>query len=98
MSAPSSDKAGIRQTVRALKEAGWELDYVDDREEITPVSTETTAIEAVTAVDEAFLHVTRGDDTGYVFFVMGNDPEEVICDHTVNLSVVLDPLTEGWWN
>ena len=38
------------------------------------------------------------DSTGNVgMFVMGNEPEEVICDHGLSLSPVLDPLTEGWW-
>ena len=96
MSAPRSDSAGIRQTARALSEAGWELDHVWDREEHTPVKTEDQVVAAVTAVDDAFLYVKRGTETGYVFFVLGNDPEEVICDHTINLSYVLDLLVEGW--
>jgi hypothetical protein len=96
VSAPSSDKAGIRQTIRALRAAGWELDYVWDREETIDVRTEGAAVDAVMAVDEAFLNVRRQNETGYVFFVLGNDPEEVICDHTINLSDVLDPLTDAW--
>jgi len=103
MGAPTTDRGGIEQVIRALRAAGWELDYVDDTEEKIPVSTEPEAVEAITAVDEAFLHVKKREsngvvyDTGYVFFVLGNDPEEVVCDHTTNLSDVIDPLTEGWF-
>jgi hypothetical protein len=32
------------------------------------------------------------------YFVYGNDPEEVVCDHGVSLSPILDPLTESWWS
>lgn len=103
MSAPESDSAAIRQIIRALREAGWELAYVDDREEQTKVKTEQEAIDAITAVDEAFLHLNRGKvgDLGpqrsYVFFVLGNEPVEVACDYTVNLIPVIDPLTDSWF-
>lgn len=103
MSAPESDSAAIRQIIRALRKAGWELAYVDDREEQTKVKTESEAIETITGVDEAFLHVNRGKvgdlgpERGYVFFVLGNDPEEVACDYTINLSDVIDPLTDSWF-
>lgn len=100
MPAPSSDKAGIRQIIRALRDAGWELDYVYDREDETYVATEGAAIDAIMAVDEAFLYVKRTENgvRGYVFFVLGNDPAEVAADYTVNLSNVIDPLTESWWD
>lgn len=101
MSAPTTDRGGIEQTIRALRAAAWELDFVDDGgDEKVPVTTEPEAIDAIMAVDVSWLHVKRTDgrfDNGYVFFVLGNDPEEVICDHTVNLSDVLDPLTRSWW-
>lgn len=99
MSAPSSDKAGIRQTIRALRAAGYALDSVnnggDDNE---PVTTEEEAIAEATASDSAALYVTRDGESSYVYFVLGNDPEEVVCNYTVDLEPVLGPLTEGWWN
>lgn len=101
MSAPSSDRAGIRQVIRALRAAGWVLVEVYDGEDDVPVSNETEAVDAVMAVDDAYLHVAEGTPTGprgWVRFVLGNDPEEVVCDHTINLGSVLDPLTEGWWD
>lgn len=101
MSAPSSDQAGIRQVIRALRARGWVLNFVYDGEEEVKVKTEQDAIDAIMAVDEATLVVNEGTVTGprgWVFFVLGNDPDEVVCDHTINLSGVLDPLTEGWWD
>jgi hypothetical protein len=104
MSAPTSDSAGIRQTIRALKADGWELDFVFDGEEDIPVSNEREAIDAITAVDDAFLNVKRMserypervNDTGWVRFVLGNEPDEVVCDYTTNLECV-DTLTRGWY-
>lgn len=100
MGAPSSDTAGMRQVIRALKAAGHTLDYVFDGEEYVPVNGEQEALDAINAVDQAWLYVTLPDGVvkGWIFFVLGNEPEEVICDHTVNLSPVLDPLTKTWWS
>lgn len=98
MPAPTSDRAGIRQTVRALRAADHTLDHVFDGGDNVPVRTETEVIDAVEAVDDAYLNVVLPNgDTGWVRFVLGNEPDEVICDHTVNLSPVLDPLTNGWY-
>lgn len=98
MAAPSSDTAGIRQTIRALRDAGYTLVEVWDGEETVRVKTETEAVEAITAVDDAtlFVRTPEGDRNPWVRFVMGNDPEEVICDHVDSLSPVLDALMDRW--
>jgi hypothetical protein len=98
MNAPSSDQAGIRQAIRALRAGGYTLDRVynggDDDE---PVSNEREAIAEIMAVDEATLWVRDSSGKAWgVFFVMGNSPDEVICDYHVSLSDVLDPLIDSW--
>lgn len=99
MSAPSTDTAGIRQVIRALRAAGHTLLLVDDGGEEITVTTEKAAIEAITAVDQAHLYVTLpgGESTGWVFFVLGNDPDEVVCDYTTNLDPTIDDLTSSWY-
>lgn len=98
MTAPKTDTAAIRQTIRALRAADYVLDYVHDGEEEVKVSNEDEAIEAITAVDNAHLFVTHATERpSHVWFVLGNDPEEVVCDYGVSLSHVIDPLTEGWF-
>lgn len=86
------DERGIRKAIRALRADGWELDRVYDGDPDVDVRTEKEAIEAVTAVDEAYLHFKRGDETGWIFFVMGEareeDPLEVACDYTTNLTAL----------
>jgi hypothetical protein len=102
MSTPSTDKAAIRQIIRALIAAGHTLAFVYDGEEDVPVTNETEAIDAIMAVDQAHLHVhlplqpLREQERGYVFFVLGNEPYEVACDYTLNLDPVLGPLTSSW--
>lgn len=99
MNTPGSDEQGVRQIIRALRAAGYRLVMVFDGEEEIAVSTESAAIEAIFAVDMAHLHVKHPETgvTGWVWFVLGNDPEEVAADYTVTLSHVIDPLTDSWW-
>lgn len=102
MAAPKNDESGIRQTIRALKRAGWDVFAVNNGgEDDEPVNTESEAIEEATASDEAYLYVREraggpGGDTAFVRFVLGNMPYEVICDYSINLDKVLTPLIDGW--
>jgi predicted fused transcriptional regulator/phosphomethylpyrimidine kinase len=98
MSTPTDDRAAVGQVIRALKAAGYKLLHVDNGEENVKVTTATEAIEAIFEVDQAWLLVLDPDTgaQGCVFFVLGNDPEEVVCDHTINLSDTLDPLLDSW--
>jgi hypothetical protein len=101
MSVPSSDSAAIRQTIRAFKEAGvvpFYVEYGSDEGEKVEGASEQAIIDAIMAVDDAYLLVRLPDGSeSHVRYVMGNDPEEVVCDYGVSLSFVLDALTESWW-
>lgn len=112
MSAPKTDEAAIRATLRALKNAQHVptfVDYGDDDGENVENATEAATIAAIMAVDDAILYVrlpaeTEADGTvlepseSFIRFVMGNEPDEVICDHGMRLAPVLDPLTERWYD
>lgn len=96
MSAPTTDKAGIRQTVRALRAAGYTLDSVEHEEDVT-VSNEKEAVHEATSCDEAWLWVKDPEGKLHgVYFVLGNDPDEVICDYHVSLEPVIGPLQDSW--
>lgn len=102
MGAPSSDKAAIRQVIRALRKAGYTITGGHDGEDFfevaADVSEDTLIDDYLTVCDDSTLHTWKdGEGNSHVYFVLGNDPEEVVCDHGVSLSPVLDPLTEGWW-
>ena len=107
MSAPSSDKAGVRQTIRALRAANHVITQVEDGasevHDFTPTASEDAIIAEVMSCDDGYLIVqlpeganTLGGNTSHVYFVFGNEPFEVICDHGVSLSPVLDPLMASW--
>lgn len=100
MGKPSTDKAGVRQTYRALKGAGYTIVVQDGAGEEFHGLNENDAIGEVMSCDDGYFLVfdADGNRVGWVWFVFGNDPEEVICDHATSLSHVLDPLTESWWN
>ena len=109
MTAPSSDKAAIRQIIRALRKADHVITGGHDGEdffEVAPdVSEDVLIDEHLMVCDDSTLHVdlplaegkaTR--ESSFVYFVLGNDPEEVACDYGVTLEPVLGPLTRGWWS
>lgn len=97
MATPSTDREAVTQIIRALKAAGYVLDYVNDGEESFPVRTETEALDGIFAVDEAVLYVDHPTERrSHVYFVLGNEPFEVACDYGVSLEPVMGPLTESW--
>jgi hypothetical protein len=101
MALPKTDRAGVQQAVAALIADGWKMKHVNDGGDTVLVNSGVRAIHAIMAADTAILTVTRGTGAPYsegkVWFVLGNDPDEVVCDYTTNLTV-LDTLINKWNN
>lgn len=97
MAIPKTDSAAAGQVLRALLADGWGVTCVWDGEEEVFVTTKAEALAALFSVDDASLHVAKGEQRGWVRFVWGNEPYEAPADWTINLSETLDPLTEGWY-
>lgn len=99
MGAPSSDLAGVKQVYNVLSKAGFTIETQDCDTGERIKGTKKEIIAEATAGDDGYFILTKdGKGVGWVFFVYGNSPEEVICDHTTNLSEWLDPLTHSWWD
>lgn len=99
MGAPKNDRSGVVQTFRTLTTAGYTVQVVDGEGEKFNNLPEHRAVEEVMSCDDGyFIAFKDGEQIGWVWFVFGNEPEEVICDHSTTLSHVLDPLTEAWWS
>lgn len=100
MGTPSTDKSAIRQIVTAIVESGYELKFVDnggDWDENVEVSTVTEAVKEVCEVDEASLVVEGpSGERAFVYFVLGNSPEEVGADWSVSLDEVLRSVIRNW--
>jgi hypothetical protein len=103
--APTTDRGAMQQIIRALLAEGWKLHSVYDGEEDIPVTGEKEAIDVVESMDMAHVHFVKGDPAldssllvrGWIFFVLGNEPDEVACDYTTNLDPTVENLTRSWW-
>lgn len=94
---PSSDREAITLIMNGLAERDVFPFAVNDGEEMIATGDTAEVLDAVMAVDEAVVWVTlpNGAET-FIFFVLGNDPEEVVCDHGVSLSEYIDPIVDSW--
>lgn len=97
---PQSDREAISLIIDGLIERGviprGAVDGEGDFEEFT---TTEAAVDWITSCDDGRLDVTIPDtmtDT-WVYFVLGNDPEEVAADYGVSLGEYIDPIIDPWW-
>lgn len=98
---PSNDREAVTLILEGLVAKGHVIVEVQDDiwsgdpdDNVKTGNDVAEAVKAVMAVDEAFVIFERG----YIYFVLGNDPEEVACDYTVNLDPDLSNITDPWWN
>lgn len=98
MSVPKDDRDGITQAVETVIAAGWKLEFAHNGEEEIRTSDVKAAVDAIMEVDEGSIHFAAVDESyGYLFLVLGNAPDEVVCDYTVNLEPAIGPLFERWF-
>jgi len=100
MTTPSTDKAAIRQILTALTQGGFNLVSVDNGDGSEKVTTVSAALAEIMATDEShvIMHHPSSDKKVWLFFVLGNSPEEVLCDYTVHpqMDEILDELHKKW--
>lgn len=99
---PSNDYEAILLILEGLVAKGHRIDgFIDDtwnKEDVTYTDSPRTATEGMCGVDEGFVLMTdKEGKSGYIYFVLGNSPEEVACDYTVNLDPDLSNITNPWW-
>ena len=80
----------VRKVYAALKAAGTPVTEVFDGEEYVPVASRDEALEAVFAVDQAWLRTASGS---WVFVVLGNG-WDALSDYTTDLEDALSPVNE----
>lgn len=107
---PNNDREAITLIIEGLAKQGWTCYMVQndtwDRDPANNVMCANIpeAVTACTAADEAFAYFHKGEQVhpegpdAYIYFVLGNDPEEVACDYTTNLDPDLSNITDPWWN
>lgn len=99
---PSNDREAIALILYGLEQRGCKVTEVAqdtwEPDDLTPVTSVSEAVDLVMEVDEATVYVDRPDGGGsFIYFVLGNEPEEVACDYGVSLSEFIDPITDPWW-
>lgn len=102
MSKPSSDRAAISRIIDGLIERGCTPTMSRDGEnEDLPYTSKKEALDWLTSCDEGVLFVDLPEgaerSSSFIYFVLGNSPEEVACDYGVALSPYLDPIINPWW-
>lgn len=106
---PSNDTEAITLILQGLADKGWTCymvqddTYSNDTADNVRVSSIDEAVEVCTGVDEAFAYLLKGDDkaengpSAWIYFVLGNEPEEVASNYTTNLDPDLDNIVQPWW-
>lgn len=95
---PATDRDAVREILDALVAANWvvhRLVYDDGEVCEEPLTTVDEVMQQVFSVDICYVH-SHFVDYGWMMFVLGNDPEEVLADYTVNLEPVVGPLQDKW--
>lgn len=98
---PSTDREAISLIIYGLIERGCKPTVARDGD-----NDDLSFIEAaprefldwLTSCDESVLFVDLPDgEESFIYFVLGNSPEEVVCDHSINLEEYIDPIVMPWW-
>ena len=97
---PSTDKEAISLIIDGLTARGCTMVSTRDGEgEDLDYTDKDSALDWLTSCDDSSLDLTLPDgERSWAYFVLGNSPEEVVCDHHVNLSPFIDPITDPWWD
>lgn len=101
---PQSDREAISLIIDGLIERGCTpIASRDGDNEDLPYTDKESALDWLTSCDESVLfvdlplHAEADRTSSHIYFVLGNDPEEVACDYGVSLSPYLDPIVNPWW-
>jgi hypothetical protein len=96
-------RAVVGSLLCTLQEDDYTLERVDDGGETitvsgTPREQRQQAKSAIVAVDTSHLYVSKNGKTFWLFIVLGNAPEETVCDYTSNedLEKTLDKFISKW--
>ena len=97
---PSDDLEAISLIIDGLIKRGCKPTVArNGADDDLPYTDKESAIDWLTSCDESILFVdVPHDGHGWIYFVLGNSPEEVVCDHTVNLEEYIDPIVMPWWD
>lgn len=77
------ERRAVWAIIKHLEAQGWTPERELTEDEPTPDA--KAVMELVFNLDESRVRFTKGEARGWVFFVRGNSPEEILSDYTTNL-------------
>ncbi len=95
----------VSSLLNKLQQNGFTIAAVNDGEETVKMDPKKSnlanrkeATEIITSVDESGMRVTKGNMRGFVYIVLGNEPEELVCDYTDwdELETVITAHSRQW--
>jgi hypothetical protein len=102
---PSTDREAVTLILQGLLDVGVTIRGGNNGEDPEDFTTLEAAVNYVFEVDVCTIYValpelseSNNEKRSHLFFVLGNDPEEVLCDHGVSLSPYVDPIVTPWWS
>lgn len=86
----------ICSLLNTLQKHGWKLHAVDNGGElIRTKNSQLLSAEHILSVDESLLRVRKGEESGNIFLVLGNEPGAAPCDWSGPDS--LDTAIQEYW-
>lgn len=81
-----AEREQVARYIRAALKAGYALSVLDGEEWVLKFSTDEQAVLAVmfTTDGDVIQMDDHGRRVGALYFVYGNEPDEVLCDHSDN--------------
>lgn len=83
------DTSHVDKLLTCLQRSGFTITAVDDGQDATtinpylnPDTARAIALDAITAVDVAWLRISKNCETATLFLVLGNEPDCLVCDWT----------------
>jgi hypothetical protein len=83
----NGERQAVFNLMNYMKQNGWIISAIDNGEERIEVAnsemTDREVMEHIFSVDDSYMYFIAPDkEEHWVYFVFGNSPEEVICDHS----------------
>jgi hypothetical protein len=83
------DALHVDKLLTCFQRSGFTITAVDDGQDVTtinpylnPDTARAIAVDAITAVDAAWLRISKAGETATLFLVLGNEPDCLVCDCT----------------
>lgn len=76
------ERRAIAALIHHMSLTGWEVCEVYDGDDRTAVTDAKSAMELIFNLDDCYLYFCKGKAKRWARIVLGNSPDEVVCDYT----------------